>query len=237
MESNQDTNPLPAKWVYSIKTKTNGEIDRFKARLVIKGYEQKYGLDYTETFSPVVRYDTVRLLLWLAAAENLEIGQFDCKTAFLNGRLEEAIFMVQPDGYNDGSGRVCKLNRSLHGLKQAPRCWNRRLSQFLNTIGFKSNPFDPCVFIKSSTENLIIKAVYVVDGIIFAKRKNDITVVLNQLQNEFEITIYNEINQYLGFQIERLDDGRIKIHQTTYAVRTLEMFNMTDCRPSKVSTD
>jgi len=119
-------------------------------------------VDYTETFSPVIRYDTVRLLLWLAVEDDLQISQFDCKTAFLNGELEETIFMVQSEGYNNESGRICKLNRSLYGLKQAPRCWNR-LNQFLNTIGFSSSPFDSYVFIKQNSEGLVVIAIYVDD--------------------------------------------------------------------------
>lgn len=112
VETNQNIKPLSSKWVYCIKTRADGEVDRYKARLIIKGYEQIYGVNYTETFSPVVRYDTIRLLLWMAAADNLEISQFDCKIAFLNEELEESIFMVQPEGYNDESGRICKLIRS-----------------------------------------------------------------------------------------------------------------------------
>lgn len=237
VEPNQDIKPLSAKWVYCVKNKANGEVDRYKARLVIKGYEQVYGVNYTETFSPVVRYDTVRLLLWMAAADNLEISQFDCKTAFLNGELEESIFMVQPEGYNDGTGRVCKLIRSLYGLKQAPRCWNQKLSLFLNSIGFINSLFDPCVFIKQDNEKLIVIAIYVDDGLIFANRTKDIHELVYQLQNKFEITICNEVSQFLGFQIERLDNGNIKIHQAAYIQRTLEMFKMDDCHPSKVPAD
>lgn len=130
VEPDRNIKPLSAKWVYCIKTRANGEVDRYKARLVIKGYEQVYGVNYTETFSPVVRYDTIRLLFWMAVVDNLKISQFDCKTAFLNGELEESIFMVQPEGYDDGLGRVCRLIRSFYGLKQASRCWNQKLRNF-----------------------------------------------------------------------------------------------------------
>jgi len=152
----------------------------------------------------------------MAAADNLEISQFDCKTAFLNGELEESIFMVQPEGYNDESGCICKLIRSLYGLKQAPGCWNRKLSLFLNSIGFNSSLFDPCVFSKQDNGKLMIIAVYVDDGLILANRKEDIAELLCQLKNKFEITICNKVSQFLGFQIELLDNGDIKIHQTAY---------------------
>lgn len=182
VESKQGINSLSAKWVYYIKTKANREVDRFKAWLVVKEYEQTHGIDYMETFSPVVRYDTIRLLLWLAAANDLEKSQFNCKTAFLNGKLEESIFMVQPEGYDDESGCICKLIRSLYGLKQAPRCRNKRLSQFSNIIGFNNSLSDPCVFIKqNNVGRLVVIAVYVDDGLIFAHQKKDIAELLDQL--------------------------------------------------------
>ena len=110
------------KWVFKIKRKPDGTVDRYKARLVVRGFSQIEGVDFFETFSPVARFDTIRALLSLAVNENLVLKQFDIKTAFLNRNLEEEIFMKQPAGFEDGSGRVCKLLKSLYGLKQAPHC-------------------------------------------------------------------------------------------------------------------
>ena len=110
------------KWVFKIKRKPDGTVDRYKARLVVRGFSQIEGVDFFETFSPVARFDTIRALLSLAVNENLVLKQFDIKTAFLNSNLEEEIFMKQPAGFEDGSGRVCKLLKSLYGLKQAPHC-------------------------------------------------------------------------------------------------------------------
>lgn len=122
------------RWVFKRKLNTDGSIDRYKARLVVKGFQQRHGIDFNETFSPVVRWDTVRSVLSVASNEKLKISQFDVKTAFLYGELdEENIYMKQPEGYSDGTGRVCKLLKGLYGLKQGPRCWNQRFRSFLES--------------------------------------------------------------------------------------------------------
>lgn len=139
---------IDSRWVLRMKTKTDGSIARYKARLIAKGYVQKYGIDYDETFSPVARFDTVRTILSVAASEDLKLQQFDVKTAFLYGKVEEEIIMKQPEGFNGGSGRVCRLKCSLYGLKQAPRCWNARFVNFLNKFGLQASTADPCLFIR-----------------------------------------------------------------------------------------
>lgn len=139
---------IQCKWVYKIKGNPDGSIEKFKARLVIKGYSQKKGEDYDQTFSPVAKLTTIRVLLTIAATENMVLTQFDVCTAFLYGELEEEIFMRQPEGYEDGTNRVCRLKKSLYGLKQAPRCWNKKFGHFISTQGFKVSEYDPCLFIK-----------------------------------------------------------------------------------------
>lgn len=123
------------RWVYKLKRKPDGSIDKFKARLVTKGYSQRQGIDYHETFSPVVKFDSIRVILAMAAARNMVLHQFDIKTAFLNEKLQETIYMDQPEGYRN----VCKLERCLYGLKQASRCWHERFTLFLKKFNLKRN--------------------------------------------------------------------------------------------------
>lgn len=119
------------KWVFKIKRRPDGSVERYKASLVARGFTQKYGINYKETFSPVVRHSSIRAILAICAARKMTLLQFDVKTAFLYGELTENVYMKQPVGYNDGSGKVCKLLKSLYGLKQASRCWNSKFTAFI----------------------------------------------------------------------------------------------------------
>ena len=131
-------NIIDCKWVFKIKRKPDGSIDRYKARLVAKGFKQRYGLDYEDTFSPVVKPTTIRLLLSMALTHGWHIRQLDIQNAFLHGILEEEVFMRQPPGFEDAnySGYLCRLDKALYGLKQAPRAWHALLSSVLGILGF-----------------------------------------------------------------------------------------------------
>jgi hypothetical protein len=127
--------PISYKWVFKIKHGVHGEVERYKARFVARGFTQTFGVDYNETFAPVAKFVSICCILALAAIENMEIHQMDVKTAFLNGDLEEEIYMEQPKGFTqEGEHLVCKLHKSLYGLKQSPRAWNQKLDVFLKSI-------------------------------------------------------------------------------------------------------
>lgn len=137
---------IGCKWIYKIKPGVpGGEDRRFKGRVVAKGYSQIEGIDYNEVFSPVVKHVTIRLLLSMVVHYDLELEQLDVKTAFLHGNLEERILMEQPEGYKKGN-KVCLLRRSLYGLKQSPRQWNRRFDEFMVSKGFERSLYDTCAY-------------------------------------------------------------------------------------------
>lgn len=142
------------RWIYTIKLDSDGNIDRFKARLVAKGYTQKYGIDYGDTFAPVAKINTIRILVSIAANEDWPLKQLDVKNAFLNGYLEEEVYMDAPPGINS-NGKVCKLRRALYGLKQSPRAWFGRFSTYMKEIGYKQSDVDHTLFIKSNEGRII----------------------------------------------------------------------------------
>ena len=139
--------PVGCKWVYERKRGIDGKIETFKARLVAKGYTQKEGIDYEETFSPIAILKSIKILLSIATRYDYEIWQMDIKTAFLNGNLEEEIYMMQPEGFKakNQEHMVCKLKRSIYGLKQASRLWNIRFDQAIKSFSFEQNLDEPCV--------------------------------------------------------------------------------------------
>jgi hypothetical protein len=141
---------IGCKWVYKIKTKSDGTIERYKARLVAKGYAQEYGIDYEETFAHVARITSVRSLLAIAVVHQWPLFQMDVKNAFLNGDLTEEVYMQAPPGYSDCPNKVCLLRRALYGHKQAPRAWFAKFSNTMHQFGFFSSPHDTALFIHRS---------------------------------------------------------------------------------------
>ncbi|RVX15044.1 Retrovirus-related Pol polyprotein from transposon TNT 1-94 [Vitis vinifera] len=195
---------LHNKWVYRIKNEHDGS-KRYKARLVVKGFQQKEGIDYTEIFSPVVKMSTIRLVLGMVAAENLHLEQLDVKTAFLHGDLEEDLYMIQPEGFivQGQKNLVCKLRKSLYGLKQAPRQWYKKFDNFMHRIGFK--------------------------------RWSDIEKINNlkkQLSKQFAMKDLGAAKQILGMRIIRdKANGTLKLSQSEYVKKVLSRFNMNEAKP------
>lgn len=227
--------PITCKWVFSIKKNKEGEIERYKARLCARGFSQIKGMDYKETFSPTSRYDSIRLILSIAAKENLEIEQFDVKTAFLYGDLLEEIYMEVPEGVEADSSKVCKLNKSLYGLKQSPRCWNKKFTLFLTTYGFKPCHADNCIFVGYFNNIQVLLIIYVDDGLLLSENKDILSVILNDLGNNFEIRTL-KLNSFVGMEINKTP-GRISISQRYYIESVIKKFNLTEAKGCSTPVD
>ncbi|GKB99788.1 zinc finger, CCHC-type containing protein [Tanacetum coccineum] len=199
--------PLGCKWIFKRKMKVDGTIDKFKARLVIQGFRQKEGIDYFDTYAPVARITTIRLLLALAAIHNLVIHQTDVKTAFLNGDLDEEVYIKQPEGFvmPGNEHKVCKLVKSLYRLKQAPKQWHQKFDEVVLSSGFLLNQSDKCVYSKFDSSGKVL----------------------------FSMKDMGEANVILGIKFKRENKG-IVITQSYYIEKILKKFNRKDC--SLVST-
>ena len=176
-----------------------------KARLVAKGFSQVDDLDYEETFSPVARYTSIRTILAIANQLNLEVHQMDVSTAFLNGELQEEIYMTQPEGYivKRKEHLVCKLNKSMYGLKQASRYWFNTIDEFLKNSGNVQYNSDPCLYIKREGDNLMLIALYVDDLLLASNNKKMLRKEKEALKRRFEMKDLREVHYCLGIQIER----------------------------------
>ncbi|OMO89784.1 Integrase, catalytic core [Corchorus capsularis] len=196
-------NIVGSKWVYRIKYKSDGSIERYKARLVAKGFHQQLGLDYDETFSPVVKAPTIRLVLSLACSYNLDLQQLDVKNAFLHGNLNEDVYMQQPQGFVDPTrpGHVCRLQKAIYGLKQAPRAWFKRFSSVLLEHGFRMSQADSSLFIQRTTRGCIYLLLYVDDTVITGSDKIGIQSLIRYLHAHFDMKDLGPLHYFLGMEV------------------------------------
>ncbi|CAI5504379.1 unnamed protein product [Closterium sp. Naga37s-1] len=208
---------IRSKWLFKIKSDADGKIERYKSRLVAKGYQQKEKVDYKELFAPVVKPTTLRTLLAGAAIKGGVVKQMDVTTAFLNGVLEEEIFMAQPEGFDDGSGRVLRLKKAHYGLKQAPRQWYLKLRGVLEENGFTPSTADHSLFMLGEGEQRSFMVVYVDDILIFSPSSDLVKEVMLKLQDKFKCKALGDVRFYLGLHIERDVEKRcMRVHQRKY---------------------
>ncbi|MDV3143325.1 MAG: reverse transcriptase domain-containing protein, partial [Sweet potato little leaf phytoplasma] len=251
METNNtwDVVPLPSnkhtigcKWIYKVKHRADGSIERYKTRLVAKGYTQQEGLDFIETFSPVAKLVTVRVLLTMAISFNWPLVQLDVNNAFLHGDLFEEVYMDLPLGYEpkviDSTEKrlVCRLNKSIYGLKQASRQWFAKFSDTLITLGFTQSKADYSLFVKGTGNNFLALLVYVDDVIITGANMNLVERLKHLLNECFKLKDLGSLKFFLGLELARSSQG-ISISQRHYTLQLLEDTGLLGAKPESVPLD
>lgn len=231
---------IGSKWVYNVKRNADGSIQKFKSRLVAKGCAQKFGINYNETFSPVVRYETIRMIVALAAEHNLYLHQMDVSSAYLNSDLKETVYMKQPEQFvsQEFPNKVCKLNKAIYGLKQSGREWNEKIDKVLKEMGFTPCASEPCVYTRNYGGNFNIIAVYVDDLLLASSRKEDIDTIKQQIELKFDVVDGGKLHYFLGMQFERHGEtGDISVCQKKYIEDLLQEYGMAQCKSISTPMD
>ena len=220
------------RWVYAIKTDVDGS-EKYKARYVAKGYSQKMGVDYGETFSPTANMTSVRVLMQKAAQENLILHQMDVKTAYLNAPIDCEIYMEQPEAYEERSQTdsklVCKIEKSLYGLKPSGRNWNKLLHDHLTENYFTQNQADHCVYTRETEHEKVIVIIWVDDLLIAASNEEAMKVTKDMLTARFKMKDLGKLKHFLGIDFEQTGNC-VTMSQAKYVEKILDRFNMQDCK-------
>ena len=235
VDRQKDKNVLPGKWVYRVKYGADGQVDKYKTRYVAKGYAQVEGIDFFETYAPTCKPETFRTLLAVAAQKDLHLGQMDVKSAYLHSAIEEEIYLEQPQGFvkrgQNGETLVCKLNKSIYGLKQAAKNWYEALANLLISSGFHRSRNDYCLFVRKDADGIFSYVLVWVDDIIVAGASNEIIdEIQSLLEKNFKMDDRGELHWFLGMRILRSEDG-ITVDQEKYIANVLKQFNMSDSKP------
>jgi hypothetical protein len=224
---------IGCKWVYKIKTRSDGTVDRYKARLVAKGFTQEYGIDYEETFASVARLSSVRTLIAVSASRHWPLFQMDVKNAFLNGELTEEVYMQLPPGFSQPPGfspKVCRLRRALYGLKQAPRAWFSKFSSTISQHGFSASSYDSALFFRRSDHGITLLLLYVDDMIITGDDVQGIQDLKRFLGQHFEMKDLGPLSYFLGLEVSSSSDG----YYLTQAKYTSDLISRAGITDSKI---
>ena len=226
------SNIVGCRWIFTIKRLPNGAVDRFKARLVAKGFHQRPGIDFHDTFSPVVKPATIRQVISIAVSRQWPLRQLDINNAFLQGKLEDDVFMTQPPGFQEPSNptAVCKLHKAIYGLKQAPRAWYNELKTFLLQSGFKNSLADASLFVYNHNNIILYMLVYVDDLIITGSHTDILNKFIQSLSARFSLKDFGLLSYFLGMEVQRNSQG-LYLTQTRYIADLLHKTKMSDAKP------
>ncbi|KAK1413456.1 hypothetical protein QVD17_35229 [Tagetes erecta] len=233
-----DVKPVSCKWVYKLKHKPDGSVDRYKARLVARGFSQQYGIDYEDTFSPVAKLATIRVILALATSNRWELSQMDVKNAFLYGDLDHTIYMEQPRGFEslDHPSYVCKLQKAIYGLKQSSRAWFGKIGEFLQHNDFTMSKADASLFVRKRGSKVVIVLVYVDDMIITGNDQEGIEQLKQNLSVRFYMKDLGRLKHFLGLELQ-YEKENVILHQRRYCIKLLDRFGMLNCKPIETPMD
>jgi hypothetical protein len=225
-------NVIDCKWVYKIKRKSDGSINRYKARLIAKGFKQRYGIDYEDTFSPVVKVATIWIVLSIAVSKGWSLRQLGVQNMFLHGVLEEEVYMKQPPGYEDKQhpNYVYRLDKAIYGLKQVPRAWYSRLSSKLQMLSFVPSKGDTSLFFLSNKQVTMYVLVYVDDIIVVSSSQDTTNALLKNLERDFALKDLRELHYFLGIEVTKIKEG-ILLMQQKYATELHKRAGMFGCKP------
>ncbi|XP_071676883.1 uncharacterized protein [Lolium perenne] len=226
-------NIIDCKWVFKVKKHADGSIERYKARLVAKGFKQRYGLDYEDTFSPVVKPTTIRVLLSLAVTRGWSLRQLDVQNAFLHGVLDEEVYMRQPPGFADPDrpAHLCRLVKALYGLKQAPRAWHARLGTALRALGFIPSTADTSLFLFQRPQVTMYILVYVDDSILVSSSVTAANRLVSSLRTAFAVKDLGKLHYFLGLEVTH-DDTGLSMTQKKYSEDLMRRAGMLQCKPA-----
>jgi hypothetical protein len=231
----KDKKAIGCKWVYKVKHNVDGSVSKYKARLVAKGYAQTYGIDYEETYSPIAKMTTIRAIIVMAVAKGWSLHQMDVKNVFLHGDLQEEVYMEQSPGYMDQTrpNLVCRLKKTLYGLKQTLRAWSDKIGQYLVTSEFETSNADISLYVKKTDHGIVVIVIYVDDLIIIGDSDVDIFYLKKLLKQKFEMKDLGELRYFLGIEVVQSPKG-IWLLQRQYALNKLSKYGMMGCKPISI---